>query len=104
MARNQAEATQYLDQLRSRSTRPKRASSSAITSRPHCMPWSSRSKPTWGLLSAHGISSQIRGPYGDVASNLIAYGTTPLVIMQEGSQTPTMPTPIEVANDEPEGQ
>ena len=56
------------------------------------------------LLSAHGLSSQTRGPYGDVASNLITYGTTPLVIMQEGSQTSTAPTPIEAAHDESEGQ
>ena len=56
------------------------------------------------LLSAHGVSGQTRGPYGDVVGNLIAYGTTPLVIMQEGLQTPTAPTPIEVANDESKGQ
>ena len=55
------------------------------------------------LLSAHGVSSQSRGPYGDVASNLIAYGTTPLVIMQEGTQTPTTPISGEAVSGEFEG-
>jgi len=105
VARNQAEATQYLDQLRSRLTGEVEARvlvSDHLAATLHEL--IEQEKTDLVLLSAHGMSSQSRGPYGDVTSNLIAYGTTPLVIMQEGPQTPTTPTPIEVANDESEGQ
>jgi len=105
VARNQAEATQYLDQLQSRLTGKVEARvlvSDHLAATLHEL--IEQEETDLVLLSAHGVSSQSRGPYGDVASNLIAYGTTPLVIMQEGSQTPTAPTPIEAANDESEGQ
>ena len=105
VARNQAEATQYLDQLQSRLTGEVEARvlvSDHLAATLHELV--EQEKADLVLLSAHGMSSQIRGPYGDVTSNLIAYGTTPLVIMQEGPQTPTAPTPIEAANDESEGQ
>jgi nucleotide-binding universal stress UspA family protein len=104
VARNQAEATQYLDQLQSRITGKVEARvlvSDHLAATLHDLV--AQEKADLVLLSAHGVSSQIRGPYGDVAGNLIAYGTTPLVIMQEGSQTSTTPTPIEVASGEPEG-
>jgi len=105
VARNQAEATQYLDQLQSRLTGEVEARvlvSDHLAATLHEL--IEQEKADLVLLSAHGMSSQSRGPYGDVTSNLIAYGTTPLVIMQEGPHTPTTPTPIEVANDESEGQ
>jgi nucleotide-binding universal stress UspA family protein len=105
VARNQVEATQYLDQLQSRLTGEVEARvlvSDHLAATLHDLV--EQEKADLVLLSAHGMSNQTRGPYGDVASNLIAYGTTPLVIMQEGSQTPTAPTPIEAANDESEGQ
>jgi nucleotide-binding universal stress UspA family protein len=34
-------------------------------------------------LNAHGFSGEARWPYGSVALNFIAYGTTPLLIMQD---------------------
>ena len=100
--RNQAEATLYLDQLQSRITGKIEARvlvSDHLTATLSEMV--EQEKTDLVLLSAHGISSQTRGPYGDVVSNLIAYGTTPLVIMQDSSQVPTAPTSSEVANDEP---
>ena len=105
VARNQAEATQYLDQLRSRiagkvDTRVLVSDHLAATL--HDLV--EQEKTDLVLLSAHGVSGQTRGPYGDVTSNLIAYGTTPLVIMQASSQAPTAPAPIEVTNGEPGGQ
>jgi len=105
VARNQAEATQYLDQLQARLTGEVEARiliSDHLTATLHELV--EQEKTDLVLLSAHGVSGQTRGPYGDVVGNLIAYGTTPLVIMQEGLQTPTAPTPIEVANDESKGQ
>jgi nucleotide-binding universal stress UspA family protein len=35
------------------------------------------------MLSAHGYSSTAQWPYGNTTLNLIAYGTTPLLIMQD---------------------
>jgi nucleotide-binding universal stress UspA family protein len=104
VARNQAEATQYLDQLQSRVTgkvETRVLVSDHLSATLHELV--EQEKTDLVLLSAHGYSSQTRGLYGDVVSNLIAHGTTPLVIMQDSSQTPTAPTPSEVANDEPEG-
>jgi nucleotide-binding universal stress UspA family protein len=101
VARNQAEATQYLDQLRSRITGKvdtRVLVSDRLATTLHDLV--DQEKADLVLLSAHGVSSQSRGPYGDVTSNLIAYGTTPLVIMQASSQAPTAPAPIEVTNSE----
>lgn len=38
------------------------------------------------LLSAHGYSGENRWPYGKIALNFIAYGTTPLIIIQDIDQ------------------
>ncbi len=38
------------------------------------------------LLSAHGYSGENRWPYGKIALNFIAYGTTPLIIIQDLSR------------------
>jgi nucleotide-binding universal stress UspA family protein len=35
------------------------------------------------LLSAHGYSGRVQWPYGNTTLNFIAYGTTPLLIMQD---------------------
>jgi nucleotide-binding universal stress UspA family protein len=35
------------------------------------------------VLSAHGYTSGTRWPYGSIALNFIAYGTTPLLIVQD---------------------
>jgi nucleotide-binding universal stress UspA family protein len=105
VARNQADATQYLDQLRSRiaeEVETRVLVSEHLAATLHALVEQEKTDLT--LLSAHGISSQTHGPYGDVVSNLIVYGTTPLVIMQECSQVQTAPTPSEVATDEPKGQ
>ena len=105
VARNQAEATQYLDQLQSRLTGEVEARvlvSDHLAATLHEL--IEQEKADLVLLSAHGLSSQTRGPYGAVTSNLIAYGTTPLVIMQEGPQTPTAPLSGEAVSGEPEGQ
>jgi len=38
------------------------------------------------LLSAHGYSGENKWPYGKIALNFIAYGTTPLIIIQDLSK------------------
>lgn len=47
------------------------------------------------ILSAHGFSGDNRWPYGDIALNFIAYGTTPLLINQDLSQAEAALTPAE---------
>jgi nucleotide-binding universal stress UspA family protein len=105
VARNQTEATQYLDQLRSRITgevETRVLVSEHLAATLHALV--AQEKADLVLLSAHGVSSQTPGLYGDVVSNLIAYGTTPLIIMQDSSQAQTAPTSIGPAADEPQGQ
>jgi nucleotide-binding universal stress UspA family protein len=55
------------------------------------------------LLSAHGYSGNTRWPYGSVALNFIAYGTTPLLIMQDLSQDEVVGTRAELAAREYKG-
>jgi nucleotide-binding universal stress UspA family protein len=45
-----------------------------------------REKTDLVLLSAHGLSGEHRWPYGNIALNFIAYGTTPLIIIQDLSE------------------
>ncbi|HDQ72430.1 MAG TPA: universal stress protein [Chloroflexi bacterium] len=49
------------------------------------------------LLSAHGYSGGNRWPYGSVALNFIAYGTTPLLIVQDLSEGELESTQAEMA-------
>jgi len=55
------------------------------------------------LLSAHGYSGDTRWPYGSVALNFIAYGTTPLLIVQDLSQDEIEGTRAELAMREYKG-
>jgi nucleotide-binding universal stress UspA family protein len=49
------------------------------------------------ILSAHGYSSPSQWPYGSVTSNLITYGTAPLLIIQDLVAADRAPNPAEVA-------
>jgi nucleotide-binding universal stress UspA family protein len=55
------------------------------------------------LLSAHGYSGGTHWPYGSVALNFIAYGTTPLFIVQDLSQDELESTQAELAAREYKG-
>lgn len=48
-------------------------------------------------LSAHGSSGTTKWPYGSVTINFIAYGTTPLLIIQDLGADNLEPTPAEIA-------
>jgi nucleotide-binding universal stress UspA family protein len=103
--RNQAEATQYLDQLRSRisgQVRVRVLVSDHLAATLHELV--EQEETDLVLLSAHGRSGQTRGLYGAVVSNFIAYGTTPLVIVRDSAQSPTSPIPVQVVNGKPRGQ
>jgi len=102
VARNQAEATQYLDQVQSRITGKvdtRVLVSDHLAAALHDLV--EQEKIDLVLVSAHSHTSQTRWPYGDVVSNLITYGTTPLVIVQDSLQAPTAPASIEATNGEP---
>jgi nucleotide-binding universal stress UspA family protein len=55
------------------------------------------------VLSAHGYSGETQWPYGGVALNFIAYGTTPLLIVQDLSQDELEVTQAEMAAREYKG-
>lgn len=55
------------------------------------------------LLSAHGYSGEAQWPYGSIALNFIAYGTTPLLIMQDIPEEVAERTQAEKAARETKG-
>jgi nucleotide-binding universal stress UspA family protein len=55
------------------------------------------------VLSAHGYTSGTRWPYGSIALNFIAYGTTPLLIVQDLSPEELERALAELATGQPEG-
>lgn len=52
------------------------------------------------VLSAHGSTGTAKWPYGSVATNFIAYGTTPLLIIQDLPAGNLQPTAAELAAQE----
>jgi nucleotide-binding universal stress UspA family protein len=54
-------------------------------------------------LSAHGYTSTPRWPYGSMVLNFIAYGTTPLLVMQDMSSEELEQTQAELATKETKG-
>jgi nucleotide-binding universal stress UspA family protein len=58
-------------------------------------------KPDVVVMSAHGYSGSSQRPYGSLALNFIAYGTTPLLIVQDMPNSHSvLPTPAELASRE----
>ncbi len=55
------------------------------------------------LMSAHGFSGSTRWPYGSLVLNFIAYGSTPLLIVQDMQPDQLQPTRAEIAAREPTG-
>lgn len=56
-----------------------------------------REKVDLVVLSAHGATGTTRWPYGSVATNFIAYGTTPLLIVQDVAPENMEPSAAELA-------
>jgi nucleotide-binding universal stress UspA family protein len=54
-------------------------------------------------LSAHGYTSGTMWPYGSIALNFIAYGTTPLLIVQDLSLEELGRAPAKLATGQPKG-
>jgi nucleotide-binding universal stress UspA family protein len=101
---NRLEANRYLKQLQSR-----------LPSDVHlCLPVDDNAAATLHemveqenvdlvVLSAHGHSGGTKWPYGSVTLNFIAYGTTPLLIVQDLSQDELESTQAEMATRERKG-
>jgi nucleotide-binding universal stress UspA family protein len=97
VARNQTEAIQYLEQLRSRLSGDIQARvlvSDHVAATMHELV--DQEKIDLVLLTAHGYSAMTRWPYGGVVMSFIAYGTTPLLIVQDLPQDKIEPTWAEV--------
>jgi nucleotide-binding universal stress UspA family protein len=61
-------------------------------------------KPDLVVLSAHGYSGSTHRPYGSLALNFIAYGTTPLLIIQDmPDRDSLLHTPVELYSEEHPG-
>ena len=55
------------------------------------------------VLSAHGCSGRTEWPYGSLVVNFIAYGTTPLLIVQDLSPDEVEHTQAEMVTREHKG-
>ena len=84
---NYRAASHYFDQLQSRlspqeiNLKTRLVVSDNVTAALHDMV--KQENPDLVMLVAHGHSGERRWPYGSVATSFIAYGTTPLMIMQD---------------------
>lgn len=96
--RNLAEAEKYLNQLRSRLSAESQTHlvpSENVTTTLHQI--IDEEKVDLVMLSAHGTSGEKHQPYGSVTTNLISYGKSPLLIIQDLAADEIEPTPAEVA-------
>jgi len=96
--RNQVEAAKYLDQLQSRlfvDVQTRLLISDNVTATLH--EWVEQEKVDLVVLSAHGYSGGARWPYGSVVISFVAYGSTPLLIMQDLPQDNLERTQAEAA-------
>ena len=85
--RNRLEAARYLEQLHLRlsvDAETRLLVSDDIAASLHNMV--AQEQVDLVLLSAHGYSGGTRWPYGSIALNFIAYGTSPLLIVQDLSR------------------
>ncbi len=104
IARNRQEATRYLEQLKSRLSLDARIVlmvSDNVAASLHELV--EREEIDLVLLSAHGYSGGAKWPYGSVTISFIAYGTTPLLILQDLPPDEVEPTLAEVAARERKG-
>jgi len=96
--RNRAEATRYLEQLRSRlpgDIKTRVLIGDQVAETLHEL--IAQEDIDLVMLSAHGYSGGTRWPYGSVALNFIAYGTTPLLIVQDLSRDELERSQAEIA-------
>jgi nucleotide-binding universal stress UspA family protein len=102
--RNREKAAQYLEEIESQIDTPVETRLSVGESTPAALHQLVEEEDIdLVVLSAHGYSGEVRWPYGSVALNFIAYGTTPLLIMQDLSREELERTEAEQAAEESKG-
>ena len=102
--RNREEAAKHLEQLQSRlpvNVETRLLVSENVTATLHKLVKQERLDLV--ALSAHGYSGQPRWPYGSLPLSFIAYGTTPLLILQDIPSNQLEPTEAEIAAKEHKG-
>jgi nucleotide-binding universal stress UspA family protein len=56
------------------------------------------------ILSAHGYSGESRWPFGSLVINFLAYGSTPLLVVQDMTSERIEPTMAEIVSRERGGR
>jgi nucleotide-binding universal stress UspA family protein len=95
--RNRIEVARYLDELSSRQDvkiGPRLVVGENVTTALHEIV--DQSKVDLVLLSAHGYSGETKWPYGSTVISFIAYGTTPLLVVQDLPSGRIEPTEAEM--------
>jgi len=104
---NYRAASHYFDQLQSRlspqeiNLKTRLVVSDNVAAALHDMV--KQENPDLVMLVAHGQAGESRWPYGSVATSFIAYGTTPLMIMQDLSGDEIKRSQAEIAAREIKG-
>lgn len=97
MERNRAEASKYLAEIGSHLDVPvdtRLLIGESVTKALHELV--DQSAIDLVLLSAHGYSGDVKWPYGNVVISFIAYGTTPLLVVQDLPPDRLEPTRAEI--------
>jgi nucleotide-binding universal stress UspA family protein len=99
--RNREEGQKYLDQLKGRlpvTSETRLLVSDTLTAPLHEL--ANEEGVDLVVMSAHGYSGETRWPYGTTVISFIAYGTSPLLIVQDVPQNVMEPTLAERAAEE----
>jgi nucleotide-binding universal stress UspA family protein len=103
--RNREEAARYLEELESRldvKIQTRLLVSDKVSASLHSLV--EQDGVDLVMLSAHGYSAETRWPYGSVVVSFIAYGTTPLLVIQDMPANQIQPTQAEIAAREHGGR
>jgi nucleotide-binding universal stress UspA family protein len=102
--RNQREAERYLEEIRSRLAGENMAVQTCVQVSENPIEalheWVEQEGADLVVLSAHGYSGCHRWPYGSVTLSFIAYGTAPLLILQDLAPERIRPSLAELAAKE----
>ncbi len=99
--RNREEGTKYLEQIKARlplNVETRLLVSGSVTASLHELAESEHADLV--VMSAHGYSGETRWPYGSTVISFIAYGNSPLLIVQDSPQSTMRPTRAERAAED----
>ncbi len=106
--KNQEEAAHYLDQLVNQFSLKELPATAKIITADNVIgalyDMIEETNADLVMLAAHGHSGERRWPYGSIAASLIAYGNTPLIVMQDLSDNDIPHTHAERAIREGKGR